>query len=649
MGDGAGTTIIDANNIDRVFTVASGTTVSIENVTITGGDAPGTGVSSGGGGIRNEGGTLTVTNSIVSGNSADRDGGGVLTLGGNVNINGSTISNNAATARAGGLFNEGGTVTITNSSVSDNTAGGGIFNANNSTMTIAGSTVSGNAGTGILTDRATLTVTNSTISGNTLEGILNPSNSGTVTIVNSTITGNAIGVSNTSGANDITLRNTLVVGNTTDINGNVNAASSFNLVGQFANAGGLTNNVNGNIIGDGAGGNLTASTIINTTLADNGGLTQTHALAANSLAIDAGNNALAVDAMAAALTTDQRGFGRILDGGNGTVVDIGAFELRRVIVGQNFTGGQLFLNGNLSIPPDTMGSVGPDHIVELINGRFAIYNKTNGNLIQTSSLDQFWVDAGLAGTSGTVDSRVIYDHASQRWFVTSVNGGAGNSIFIAVSTNSDPTAGWTGFSFVGDTIDGTRFNDFDSLGLDADGVYIATNNFLPGSQFADDFSVYSIPKADLLLAAPTITNMSRFENQSVNGLGASVQPVVDFGPSDGRAALVATFNGNFLGDGFLKRSDILNAGTATANLNVAGGFITVPTFAAAGFASQPGANDDIETGGTRFSGNVVEVGDSLWAAHTVLDAVTGNAVIRWYRSEERRVGKECRSRWSPYH
>ena len=23
--------------------------------------------------------------------------------------------------------------------------------------------------------------------------------------------------------------------------------------------------------------------------------------------------------------------------------------------------------------------------------------------------------------------------------------------------------------------------------------------------------------------------------------------------------------------------------------------------------------------------------------------------IRWERSEERRVGKECRSRWSPYH
>src|SRR2546427_10794324 len=29
------------------------------------------------------------------------------------------------------------------------------------------------------------------------------------------------------------------------------------------------------------------------------------------------------------------------------------------------------------------------------------------------------------------------------------------------------------------------------------------------------------------------------------------------------------------------------------------------------------------------------------------DAMTGK--LNWQRSEERRVGKECRSRWSPYH
>ena len=30
-------------------------------------------------------------------------------------------------------------------------------------------------------------------------------------------------------------------------------------------------------------------------------------------------------------------------------------------------------------------------------------------------------------------------------------------------------------------------------------------------------------------------------------------------------------------------------------------------------------------------------------------AVNRNTFYYYYRSEERRVGKECRSRWSPYH
>src|SRR5258708_39263660 len=38
--------------------------------------------------------------------------------------------------------------------------------------------------------------------------------------------------------------------------------------------------------------------------------------------------------------------------------------------------------------------------------------------------------------------------------------------------------------------------------------------------------------------------------------------------------------------------------------------------------------------------------DIGWFAYAPL---TGNAFSRGHRSEERRVGKECRSRWSPYH
>ena len=35
--------------------------------------------------------------------------------------------------------------------------------------------------------------------------------------------------------------------------------------------------------------------------------------------------------------------------------------------------------------------------------------------------------------------------------------------------------------------------------------------------------------------------------------------------------------------------------------------------------------------------------------HLLVQAGTGTGKSLAYRSEERRVGKECRSRWSPYH
>jgi hypothetical protein len=73
--------------------------------------------------------------------------------------------------------------------------------------------------------------------------------------------------------------------------------------------------------------------VLDTTLAFNGGPTKTHALVTNSPAINAGSNALAVDADGNPLTTDQRGAGspRI----RGGTVDIGAFEAQ---VTYNFSG-----------------------------------------------------------------------------------------------------------------------------------------------------------------------------------------------------------------------------------------------------------------------------------------------------------------------
>jgi hypothetical protein len=151
----------------------------------------------------------------------------------------------------------------------------------------------------------TLTVTNSTVSGNSATkggGIYNDGG-GTATVTNSTISGNSANV-NGGGiyidSGPVTLRNTIVAGNTAtsanpDIRGSVAAGSNNNLIGDAGSAGGLAEGTDGNIVGNSGSGTLDINTVLNTTLADNGGPTFTHALPTGSLAIDVGSNANATD------------------------------------------------------------------------------------------------------------------------------------------------------------------------------------------------------------------------------------------------------------------------------------------------------------------------------------------------------------------
>jgi hypothetical protein len=127
------------------------------------------------------------------------------------------------------------------------------------------------------------------------------------------------------------MNNTIVAGNrgpdgtADDVSGTF-ASASNNLIGDAASSGNMVHGVNGNIVGNAGAGTISLASIIETTLQNNGGTTRTHALVAGSLAIGAGSNALAVDALGNPLTTDQRGSGFVRI--NGARVDIGAFEVQ---------------------------------------------------------------------------------------------------------------------------------------------------------------------------------------------------------------------------------------------------------------------------------------------------------------------------------
>ena len=181
--------VINGGGLSRVFAVHAGVSVTLTNLTITGGiDIAYSGAFDDttlgeGAGIFNLG-TLTVQNCMVTGNTGEfggpRGGGGIFNgVGATLTVAGSTLSANSA-SNGGGIFNDG-TLTVTGSTLSGNTAGdgGGIYNAGGSNK------VSG-----------TLSISNSTLSGNSAGseggGIDNYYGS-QATVMNCTITGNTAG------------------------------------------------------------------------------------------------------------------------------------------------------------------------------------------------------------------------------------------------------------------------------------------------------------------------------------------------------------------------------------------------------------------------------------------------------------------------
>ncbi len=206
--------------------------LTITNSTITGNVA--TGAAGSGGGIINVGGTVSVTNSEISGNTANRAGGGIETTSGStITLNGVTLDTNSAgvdigagatpaPGNGGGLHVSGdGTVNVTGGTVSGNRAaleGGGLWNSSGS-MTIDGTTISGNTasgdtaddgGGGIFNNGGTLIINGGAVSMNVADGssgsgggILNLG--GSTTVTDTEISGNTAnraggGIETTSGS-----------------------------------------------------------------------------------------------------------------------------------------------------------------------------------------------------------------------------------------------------------------------------------------------------------------------------------------------------------------------------------------------------------------------------------------------------------------
>jgi hypothetical protein len=151
---------------------------------------------------------------------------------------------------------------------------------------------------------------------------------------------------------------------------------------------------------------------------------------------------------------------------------------------------QAAVNGGVNVgdlePPDQGTCVGPDAngtpiAMEIINNAVAAYSTSGTQELGVTPTYALFKQSSTAFLS---DPRCYYDSSTQRWFFTEfvVGNPSPSTQFVAVSQTSDPLGNYQVFGI--DTTDADNpvgdcpcFGDFDQIGADANGFYIATNEF----------------------------------------------------------------------------------------------------------------------------------------------------------------------------
>ena len=228
VGAGATVTTIDANHLDRAIQVLPGATVTIEDVTITGGQAPAGG---GGGSVTGTSGSGAGApgGNVTGGDGGDGEPGGGILNQGILSILDSVVTGNAAGAGGPGENGTGGAgATGANGAAGGNGVGGnggfggdggGIetgFGAFGTSLTVVRTVVSGNSagaggsgGIGRGGDGGRATTGSGGIAGSGTGGVsgmggagggLSQDLVGTLTVEQSTISANSAGAGGTAGA-----------------------------------------------------------------------------------------------------------------------------------------------------------------------------------------------------------------------------------------------------------------------------------------------------------------------------------------------------------------------------------------------------------------------------------------------------------------
>ncbi len=180
--------------------------------------------------------------------------------------------------------------------------------------------------------------------------------------------------------------------------------------------------------------------------------------------------------------------------------------------------------GTTSMPPDTVGDVGPNHYVQATNfGVFRVFSKNGTPLTPIATISTLFT--GLPANDpcrvrNDGDPVVNYDPLADRWMVSQFY--VNNPSFgqcIAVSQTGDPTGAWYAYDFPSPA---GNFPDYPHWAVWTDGYYLATHEFNAAGTAYVAGGFYAFNRAKMLVGDPTANFIYYSDANSYGHLPADV-------------------------------------------------------------------------------------------------------------------------------
>jgi Cep192 domain 4 len=285
-------------------------------------------------------------------------------------------------------------------------------------------------------------------------------------------------------------------------------------------------------------------------------------------------------------------------------------------------------------PSDSNLAVGPNHIVEVVNVEFAVYNKSGAMLAGPTNIQSLFTKlGGDCGTGTYGDPVVLYDRQADRWLISNIGSGSTTSECVAVSKTNDPTGAYYLYSYSF----GPNLNDYPKLSTWAtatNSAYLATYNIFQNFQNFIGADLCGLDRIKMLAGDSSAAQLC----QTTPPTESSYLPSDMDGPTppiDGTPGLFVSWQNNNPGQLYLRKLT-LNFATATATLSA-------PTTISV-------ANDTLACGGT--GGQCVPQPATTQTLDTLGDRMMYRFAVRHFADHDRAVvnhavasGSQVAIRW----